>query len=72
MLNGGYTEIFALAQHGTALSVNHILGNSLDGGHTFQVDTLNLVTGILGGWIESYCEAQARMQALTTERETSF
>ena len=71
MLNGG-TFGFALAQHRSALCVDHILGDGVNHRLAFQVDTLDLVTRILRGGIKCHCEIQARMQSLAEQGETAF
>jgi hypothetical protein len=56
MLNGGDAEVIA-SKDGASLGVHHILGNGIDNGHAFKVNTLDLVSVILWSRIESHRKA---------------
>ena len=71
MLDGRNADI-ALTEYGTALCFNNVLSYSLDNRLAFKVDALYFITGVLWCRIESYGEAQACMQTLSTKRETTF
>ena len=58
---------FAFSQDGTSLGINHVFGNGVDDRHTFQVDTLNLVSGIFSSRVEGHGEAESGMQTLSAE-----
>ena len=71
MLNSRDTHV-ASAEHCAALGVNHILGNRINHGLTLNVDALNLITSILGGWIEGNSQVQTCMQSFSEQGKTTL
>ena len=71
MLNGRDTHV-ALAEHCAALGVNHILCNRINHGLTIDVDTLNLITGILWCRIEGNSQVQTCMQSFSEQGKTAL
>ena len=67
MLDGRDAQVVTLSEHGAALCVNNVLGNGVNGGHSFQVDALYFVTRVLWGGVECHREAQSRMQAFAAQ-----
>ena len=64
VLNGRDAGI-TLAENGATLSIHHILCNGVNNGFTLQVDSLNLVTSILRGWVKCHSQVQTCMQSFT-------
>lgn len=71
MLNSR-TFCFTLTEHGTALGVDNILCNGIDHRLTFKINTLNLVTRILGSWIKRDRQVKTCVQPLAEQGETAF
>lgn len=70
MLDGRDSRL-AFLEHRATISGDNILGYGLDGGLTFKVDSLYLVSCILWRWVKGNGKAQPCVQAFTEKRETS-
>ena len=71
MFNGRNARI-ALSQYGTALGIDYVLGNGVDDRLTLQVDSLNLITCILGCRVECNGQVQTCMQTFSEQRKAAF
>ena len=71
MLYGADADI-PLCQDRSALGVDHILGDGIDGGLALEVNPLNLVPGVLRCRIEGRREAQSCVKSFPEEGEAPF
>ena len=69
MLDGGNSRL-AFLKHRATIGGDNILGYGLDGGLTFKVYSLYLVSCILWRWVKSNGKAQSCVQAFTEKGET--
>ena len=60
------------AQHGTALGVRHIFGDSIDDGLAFEVGTLYFISVVFGSRQECDFNVEPRMQAFPTQGKAVF
>ena len=71
MLDGTDTHI-ALGHNRSALGIHHVFSHGVNNGLAFQVNALNLVSGIFWGGIEGHSNAQSCVQTLSKEGKTAF
>ena len=71
MVYGTDTDI-SLCQDRSALWVDHVLGNGINDGLAFEVNSLNLVPGVFRCRIEGCCKAQSCVESLSEEGEAPF
>lgn len=62
----------AHSEYGTSLGIDYFLGNGIDDGLFFQIDSLNFISVVFRCGIESHRQAQAGVQSFSAEGETSL
>ena len=64
MLYGRHAYI-SLSQNSAALGVNHLFGDGINDGLTFEVNTLNTIAGVLWCGIECHCKVETSVESLS-------
>ena len=71
VLNGRNAHV-ATRQNRATLRVNHVFGNGLNDGLSFQVNPLNFISSIFRSRVKGNCQIQPRVQSFATQGKTTF
>lgn len=71
MLNSADAHV-SFGHNRSALGIHHVFSHGIYYRFTFQVNALNLVSGIFWGGIEGHSNAQSCVQTLSKEGKTAF
>ena len=77
-IEGGHTMFHGtyfysvLGEYGAAGGLGHIVCNGINGGLSFQIEALDLVSMIVRGRIESNGQVKSRMKTFSAKRKAVF